>query len=285
MKSYFRFVSAMLVILAYGSWAQAQFIVTVTPSVGPDAFAPSGNYNGYLGNAINALTPGYNTGTPSAAPPAAYSTTTNPVNASSGIDTPFSSWMGTAPGVGAFAAETGNSIYFGLSVTAIAGFTFQLADVSYAVAGNAGAIGNVNGAGNLQADFGLNTFNSVLVGVTSFGADGVAGGGDDTFLTTGTTIGIDLVGLYYTGVASGIDITADYPNYAADVLNGLTNQQILTNAINFFNTAGPGGGPVQISGSYSVVPEPASMAVLGLGMVGLLGYTYRRHRAVAPVAC
>lgn len=44
-------------------------------------------------------------------------------------------------------------------------------------------------------------------------------------------------------------------------------------ADNFGNTAGAGGG-----GGVSAVPEPSSVVLLGLGIVGVLAYTVRRRR-------
>jgi hypothetical protein len=48
-------------------------------------------------------------------------------------------------------------------------------------------------------------------------------------------------------------------------------------------TSGTTGGPV--SGSGTTTPEPASMAVLGIGIIGLIGYSYRRRQSLPATAC
>jgi hypothetical protein len=40
----------------------------------------------------------------------------------------------------------------------------------------------------------------------------------------------------------------------------------------------------QVNGTPAAVPEPSSLTLLGLGMLALLGYKWRRRRAVAA-AC
>ncbi len=59
----------------------------------------------------------------------------------------------------------------------------------------------------------------------------------------------------------------------------------------FFSTAGPGGVitgaqiplngtyTLHVSGNAEVIPEPATLALLGTGLIGLLGYGWRRRRA------
>jgi hypothetical protein len=273
--------SALLV----ASTAQAQINTTVVPTIGPDSFT-SPNNTGYYQNAINALS-GLSIFANSPAPAAAYTGPVGTISSNSVLATPYNSWMGVAPPSGAYAGEFGNNLYFGgQMVSAQPGVQqFLVTSVSFSATSN-----NADG-GLLVApitgpitftDFGV-TSSGAVVGVIYNGP----GTGDDVYITTSGNAGTLVDAIFFSGPST---------SYFDGSPSGPTDQDSINSALATIN----GFGPVSVTGTFStstafggapgsatadVVPEPASYAVMAIGMVGLFGYVYRRRQTVSAVSC
>jgi len=248
--------------------ASAAFVVTVTPSVGPDrAFSP--DFAQYAQNAAYGL---YNNGagTPSTngtvgsanfwAPAgtsqgggAINSLTqplTNPAVIAAGVT---NLWQGVVNAASP-SGQTGNWMYFGLSITTTAGETFTPSSVAY------------NGS-NYPFD------------APNFGAQSLAGasnlysviGGVLTPVTDSTVVD----NLYYVGIGYSIGNEAptdyaDVPTLQAYMFDPDTPSALLTASYTISGTTGAGG--VDINGA----PAPATLALMGLGLAGLVTRVRRR---------
>lgn len=199
-------VLRLAVCIALGCLAtaglQADPNMFVVPSIGPNAqFSPNGP--SYNTNAANALlqgagslgtpgTPGYYQGLPN---DASLPNTANVV-------TDFPSWMGDAdPGSTfgpAFANELGNRLFFGFGIVRGAGDAqFSIADVSFQADSNLPEI-------VFTVPTGGYVYNDRTIGVL-FGLDGMLGGGDDTYITSGpNTQLVDAVFGRGTGLALAV---------------------------------------------------------------------------------
>jgi PEP-CTERM motif len=252
--------------------AKAQYTVTVYPSIGPNGNG-SPSINTYGANAITALETGASTagtpGTPgyySQVPKGSY------IPPSSIIATGPTSWNGVANPTGAFAGQVGNNLFFGVAIksNSASPFTPTAADLAYNLSTSATNAGfNAKLSGTLAG----RTYGPFLVGFNG-----------STPIPAGTPVqGTPVTAIYWAGPSASFAV----PNPA-----GLPAAIASLNAQ--FSTAIPaGGGPGNSFGNNSLtsnaafigstVPEPSSVVVLALGVVGLLGYTRNRRRRVAPL--
>jgi hypothetical protein len=267
MFRWFLATTALAVSLASAS---AAFVVTVTPSVGPDR-ANSPAFPQYAQNAAYGLRAGTTNGTPGSANFYAPSGTaqgggainyltqplTNPAVIAAGVTNLWNGVVNAGPP--APSGQTGNWVYFGLTITGTAGETFTASQVNY------------NGSNY--------PFNG-----PNFGAQSLAGanslysniGGVLTPVTDSTVVS----NLYYVGLGYSIGNTApgDYTNAAtlqAYMTHPSTPSGLLTASYTINNGVNPavtGAGGVDINGT----PAPATIALMGLGLAGLVARARRR---------
>ncbi len=256
--------------------------ISVSPSLAPNAFG-SPSFAGYQSNAVSALENGQTAnGNPN--DPTYYRQVTGPLAISQNIVTNFGAWNGKANPAGAYANELGNRLTFGLDAVATPGTTFSISDLSFSATSS-------DVSDSLGFDFGAGsyTYTSSYIGI-NYGADGVRGGGDDTFITSGpnTQLVNEIVG---RGSGNAWAVLNTDP--------GLINQDKINVGANAIWNAN-GGNPITFTGTYSIgatsgsgsvlfdsptaVPLPAT-ASLGLLFFVSLGivHGFRRYRQPALV--
>src|SRR5512146_1688107 len=147
--------------------------ITVTPWLAPNAFG-SPSYAAAVANQEQALLNGLSSY--GAAGPTQYNANSN-VTASQAIVTGFNSWMGVANPASPYQNELGNRMLFGVLINGN-GSQFSISQLSFSATstdGNGLGFGFAAGSYNYSLDY-----EGIL-----FGANGVLGGGDDTFVTSG----------------------------------------------------------------------------------------------------
>lgn len=196
------------------------------------------------------------------------------VNSAQVVVTGFPSWMGVADPSSAFGApfanEYGNRMHFAFLAVGN-GMKLSASQISFVMA-------------STDPSHGLNysypsgyTYTSQLQGI-DFGGNGVLGGGDDTYITSG--LATQLVdAIVYRGSGNSF---AAYCSSCSTV-----EQQAAIDSV-----AAYPGAPFDFQGTYTIdgymgtgtfhispVPEPSSMTILPVGLLMLFGADFiRRHR-------
>ncbi len=263
MRQIFRFVllSALLSTMAF-----ADIQLNVFGSLAPNRWG-SYSYDGYAVNALTALENNAATaGDPSK--PTAYSQVSQ-IDPRQNVVTGFPSWLGDASPQGAFAAELGNRLTFGLYVDG-GGAQFDAHDITFNMTST--DPGNVFGYTEAVTDFipGSGTFSTkVLYGDT----------GDGTWVQITDPLAL-YKRLVFVGMGNAPDAYTD----------GLTNQQQIDAAVasiptpysitGTYTLTLPSHDPVRGSATVDVapVPEPTSLALMGTIVAGL--WALRRKRFV-----
>jgi len=290
MKRHLVLAASVIAILWAAESANAQVNLTVYPSIGPNAYNDYVGYptpptlNAYTNAAMYAMTGGA-VGSPSVPnTPGAYSVISGPVNMNQVIATSSPSWLGNPNPTGAFAMETGNNLYFGFHASsANPGQTFTLSQVSYNFSNSNPANTGLSNMGQLAGNFlpvgpPLNSFGTQPQGQFLVGYNSNLG----QYYTSSADDNLPITDLFYVGPATGFNGGNDPIGTNAQLVNEFPNGIQFsggTVTISGIGTSAPAAGP------SLVVPEPASMAILAVGAVGLLGYTYRRRRLAISAGC
>lgn len=181
---------------------------------------------------------------------------------SANIVTDFDSWMGQAPG--AYSPEYGTRWHFGLVVFGTPSHQIRLEDLTF----------NLDSTGYDDLDYagdfiGL-TYNSRRYGIL-YGGNGIYGGGDDTYITSGAgTQMVDM--LVYVGVGNATEALSTAPGATnQDKIDGVaamipTHDLTMTYTIN--DDVGSTSGSAMTH--FEAVPEPATMSLLAVPALALL---------------
>ncbi len=245
--------------------------ITTYSALAPNAFG-SPSYAPWVNNVntalYNGLTSGGTPGTPSY-----FSTITGPVSIADVLVSGFPTWKGYAnPGSvfgPAFANELGTRDASPLKITKGSGPQFSISQLSFSMTstdpGNTFGFGFAAGSYNYSTDY-----QGIL-----FGLDGVWGGGDDIFITSGPNTQL-VDGLVGRGSANGIAVYDTDP--------GATQQDKINNALSYYPD------PFTITGTWSLgadtasatitvvpVPEPTSMSLAFIGGLSLLAARRRKN--------
>lgn len=243
--------------------------ITVTPWLAPNVFG-SPSYAAAVANQEHALLNGLSSY--GAAGPTQYNANSN-VTAAEAIVTGFNSWMGVVNPASPYQNELGNRMLFGVLINGD-GAKFSISQLSFSATSTDGnGLGFAFGAGSYNYSL---DYQGIL-----FGANGVLGGGDDTFVTSGSnTQLIDAL----VGRGSG----NSYAAYCSPCTPAQQQAAI---------DAAAAGGPFQFTGTYSLdaatgsgtfnvsaVPEPSTWAMMALGFAGIGLLAYRRRSKPALMA-
>jgi hypothetical protein len=278
-----RFVCLLLVCALSAMLSTTAFAV-VRPSIMMDVFASSApnaygspSWSGYCANALNGLENGLSSVGDRASDPKGYERAPALVLPGEIEVTTFNSWRGQANPTGAFAAELGNRMHFGLHAYGDGYTQFKLNDLTFALHSS-----DVGDSLVYTGDFIGYGYNGTTRYGINWGADRVKGGGDDTIYTSGngTTLVDELV---YVGVGNAWWPGGD----ATDPGNPPGGGQAALDA-SFASLLAD--GPITVTCSYSlpgasgsdsvqVVPEPAALTLLVVAGLAMLGYMRIRRQS------
>lgn len=259
---------AVLGSLVVGAFAQSAPTIDVLPSLAPNGYG-SPNFDPYVGNAMNALENGLSAiGNPATDPDAYFQVSTMPL--AWNMVTSFNSWRGLAnPGTNfgaAFAGEYGNRLHFGLHIVSEGyGNRFALDSLTFDM--------NSSDPGNeldFDGDFIGYAYTPRRIGI-DYGADGLKGTSDD-LMYNNNEAGTNLVNeLMYVGVGNAWwpdDLNNNQSTIDAEVarVRGLGMPNLVTTTYGITVN----GNPFSNGATVTLVPEPASLSILGLGLFAFL---------------
>lgn len=191
----------------------------------------------------------------------------------------FNSWNGQANPQAPFNNEYGNRLHFALAIASSK--LFNLNGLSFDV--------NSNDAANtlgFSGDFVGLSYTSRRQGLY-YGADGVLGGGDDVWYTSGEAGTYLINAIYYVGVGVAEDATFQPGATYQDKLDSITayvtnNITQITGSYTLVDTDGrflaTASTTVDVVGAQTTVPEPSSVFLL-LTLAGTLGFRARERFA------
>lgn len=270
MKKKMLVVGALALALAVINPVTSQAVlIEVTPWSSPNVFG-SPSYGGAVANNIYAQTHGLTSyGNP--ALPTYYQAAPANMQVKDNIVTGYPSWKGSANPVGdygaAFAAELGNRLLFGLKIDG-QGTQFSIDQLGF------NAISTDPG-NTLSFGFAVGSYNySMDYQGWLYGGDGLPGGGDDTFITSGPANQL-VDGLVGRGSGNAwASYLSDPGATSQDKLDGVVSA-IYGGEFTFTGTytlgAARGSGGVTFNGSNNVPDSSSTFASLGLASLGLLG--------------
>ena len=249
--------------LAFASAAYAQIdpTFTVQASLAPNAFG-SPSFGGWGANAISALENGANAA--GGAGPTQYN---NVAGQTFGVDhnlvTNFGAWMGQAGPTGAYASELGNRTHFSVNIQrGVAPIALALLNYNISSTLNPD---DLSFSGSFSA---TDNYSAFRVG-RLWGTDGIRMTNDDILITSGTAAQL-VDEITYVGVGNAFEALSSDPGATnQDKIDGVAASipgYVLTGSYSL--TGFNGGGSAFVN--FAPVPEPASLALLGLGFAAVI---------------
>lgn len=228
--------------------------------------APNGSgspsFAGYAAKAMYALENGLAVNGDRATDPTAYTQAPDVIDAWEIAVTSFKSWRGTINPASPFQNEYGNRLHFGLHILGN-GAKFSISQLSFAMHSS-------DATDSLLCTFATGSYNysTSYVGI-NYGTDGIKGTADDVRITSGAnTQLVDELVSRGSGNAWWPMISTELPTAQAamdDYLAWLRSEAPITVTGSYSLTSGYSG-----SDSVTVIPEPMTLCLLGLGVIGLI---------------